>query len=97
MNIEFKVHKPNGVLSSCAADPGDDSRHGILQHEDCNHAVNNNSGCSFLDPSPLSYGADFAKAGGGLWVTMFLETEISQVFRDSPGTILSADLSRMWC
>ena len=64
-------------LSSCAVDQSDTALYGTLQHDDCNHAKNNNSGCSFLDPNPRSYGAEFAKAGGGIWVTMFLETEMS--------------------
>ncbi|KAJ3564581.1 hypothetical protein NP233_g8201 [Leucocoprinus birnbaumii] len=44
---------------------------------DCSFQANNNSGCVVTDPDTTSYGAAFANAGGGVWVTEFAESGIS--------------------
>lgn len=44
---------------------------------DCSVQANSNQGCIVLDPDTTSYGAAFANAGGGVWVTEFAQTGIS--------------------
>jgi len=39
--------------------------------------ANANLGCVVENPDPSSYGADFASAGGGVFVTEFAKTDIS--------------------
>ena len=51
----------------------------IINTTDCNYQANSNSGCSIGVPDPKSYGAAFAAAGGGMFVTEFAETGISCV------------------
>jgi hypothetical protein len=43
----------------------------------CDYNQNGNSGCTVQDPNTASYGAAFAQAGGGVWVTEFAETGIN--------------------
>ncbi|TFY77831.1 hypothetical protein EWM64_g6179 [Hericium alpestre] len=44
---------------------------------DCSFQANNNEGCVVTNPSTNSYGAPFASAGGGMWVTEFAEKGVS--------------------
>ena len=50
---------------------------GVLNSTDCSYQSNNNQGCVIKDPSPKSFGASFAAAGGGVWVTEFALKGIS--------------------
>ena len=43
----------------------------------CDYSQNGNSGCIVQDSNTASYGAAFAQAGGGVWVTEFAETGIN--------------------
>ena len=43
-------------------------------HTDCDSTLHGSTGCSVNDTNPASYGAPFANAGGGVWVTEFIET-----------------------
>ena len=49
----------------------------IINSTDCSYLSNDNQGCIVMDPSPASYGAAFAQAGGGVFVTEFAESGIS--------------------
>ncbi|TDL19676.1 hypothetical protein BD410DRAFT_791798 [Rickenella mellea] len=52
----------------------------IINTIDCDSRANANSGCGVADPNNSSYGAPFARAGGGVFVTEFAETGISVWF-----------------
>jgi len=52
----------------------------IINSTDCNFQDNGNSGCGVEDPNQSSFGAAFAAAGGGIYVTEFAETGISVWF-----------------
>ncbi|KLO11798.1 hypothetical protein SCHPADRAFT_905736 [Schizopora paradoxa] len=49
----------------------------LINSTDCNFQDNGNQGCDVTDPNPSSYGAAFAAAGGGVWVTEYAEAGIS--------------------
>jgi hypothetical protein len=51
----------------------------LLNSTDCSNLDNSNQGCITTDPNPASYGAAFAAAGGGVFVTEFATTGISCV------------------
>ena len=59
----------------------------------CDYSQNNNSGCVVQDSNTASYGAAFAQAGGGVWVTEFAETGINIWFFSvrnlPPSTVLT--------
>ena len=48
----------------------------IVNSTDCSYEANSNQGCIVVDPSTASYGAVFASAGGGVFITEFAETGI---------------------
>ena len=48
----------------------------IVNSTDCSVDSNSNEGCVVVNPSTASYGAGFASAGGGVFVTEFAETGI---------------------
>jgi len=49
----------------------------LVNSTNCSYQVNSNQGCVVTVPSTQSYGAGFAQAGGGVYVTAFLSTGIS--------------------
>jgi len=49
----------------------------IVNSTDCSYELNGNQGCIVTDPSTASYGAGFAAAGGGVFVTEYASTGIS--------------------
>lgn len=49
----------------------------LLNSTDCSNLDNSNQGCITTDPNPASYGAAFAAAGGGVFVTEYATTGIS--------------------
>ncbi|TFK73182.1 hypothetical protein BDN72DRAFT_835201, partial [Pluteus cervinus] len=49
----------------------------LINSTDCSSSSNNNQGCIVTDPSTDSYGAAFAAAGGGVFVTEYAQTGIS--------------------
>ncbi|KAF8526991.1 glycoside hydrolase family 16 protein [Hysterangium stoloniferum] len=53
---------------------------GTVNSTDCSFSTNSNQGCVVTDPRPQSYGAAFAQAGGGVFVTEFAEQGISVWF-----------------
>lgn len=52
---------------------------GTANYTNCYVEANDNSGCTVIDGNSTSYGADFAAAGGGVWVTEFATDGISYV------------------
>ena len=56
----------------------------LVNSTDCSTAANGNQGCVVTTPTTSSYGAAFAKDGGGVFVTEFANEGISCVqFRTS--------------
>lgn len=49
----------------------------IVNSTDCSYENDSNQGCVVMDPSTASYGAGFAAAGGGVFVTEYAATGIS--------------------
>ncbi|KAJ7577298.1 glycoside hydrolase family 16 protein [Mycena floridula] len=49
----------------------------LINSTDCGFETKNNQGCITTNPSPASYGAAFAAAGGGVFVTELAETGVS--------------------
>ncbi|KAF7299455.1 GH16 domain-containing protein [Mycena indigotica] len=52
----------------------------VVNSTDCSHLDNSNAGCSVMDPNDSSYGAKFAAAQGGIFVTEYAESGISVWF-----------------
>lgn len=51
----------------------------LVNSTDCSFSTNSNQGCVVTDPSVASYGAGFAAANGGVFITEFAESGISYV------------------
>jgi hypothetical protein len=51
----------------------------LVNSTNCSFQANDNEGCVTENPDPNSYGAAFASAGGGVFVTEFAKTGISCV------------------
>jgi hypothetical protein len=70
----------------------------LINSTDCSYLINSNEGCITTNPSMASYGAGFAQAGGGMFVTEFAETGISYVDRLLPhlGTHRMEILHSIW-
>lgn len=51
----------------------------LINSTDCDYNTNSNEGCIVTNPTTKSYGADFASAGGGVFITEFAEDGISYV------------------
>ena len=51
----------------------------LINSTDCSTAANGNQGCVVTTPTTSSYGAAFAKDGGGVFVTEFANEGISCV------------------
>ncbi|KAI0642985.1 concanavalin A-like lectin/glucanase domain-containing protein [Trametes meyenii] len=49
----------------------------LINSTDCSVQANGNQGCIISNPTTASYGADFAKSGGGVYVTEFAIDGIS--------------------
>ncbi|KAG7444204.1 glycoside hydrolase family 16 protein [Guyanagaster necrorhizus] len=67
----------------------------LINTTDCDYEVDDNDGCVVTDPSTASYGAKFAAAEGGVFVTEFAETGISIWFfsRSSVPSSISSNSS----
>jgi len=67
----------------------------VINSTDCSYLDNSNAGCGVMDPNDSSYGADFAAAQGGVFITEFAETGISVWFfnRSSIPTSISGNSS----
>ena len=51
----------------------------LVSGTNCSHIANDDQGCAVLDPSTASFGAGFANASGGTFVTEFATTGIRHV------------------
>lgn len=67
----------------------------LVNSTDCSYLSNSNQGCVVTVPSTQSYGAGFAAAGGGVYVTQFIESGISIWFfpRSSVPSSLTSNAS----
>ncbi|KAJ7366367.1 glycoside hydrolase family 16 protein [Mycena albidolilacea] len=67
----------------------------VVNSTDCSNLDNSNAGCGVMDPNDSSYGAKFAAAQGGVFVTEFSESGISVWFfnRSSIPTSISGNAS----
>ncbi|KAF8817140.1 glycoside hydrolase family 16 protein [Phlegmacium glaucopus] len=67
----------------------------LIDSTDCSYLHNGNQGCTTTDPSTASYGAGFARAGGGVFVTEYAATGISVWFfsRSNVPSVLSSNSS----
>jgi hypothetical protein len=67
----------------------------LVNSTDCSYAANANQGCIVQTPTTASYGAGFASAGGGVFITEFAETGISIWFFSRPQvpSVLSSNSS----
>ncbi|KAF8968928.1 glycoside hydrolase family 16 protein [Flammula alnicola] len=86
-NSQMGLH----TLAGCTV-TGQQQSSTLLNSTDCSHLDNNNLGCITTDPRTTSYGAAFAQAGGGVFVTEFATTGISVWFfprANIPSTISS--------
>ena len=68
-NNQMTLH----TLPGCTQ-PKDVIQTGRTNHTDCDSTSQGSTGCNVIDIDPASYGAPFANAGGGVWVTEFTET-----------------------
>jgi hypothetical protein len=73
-NSQFSLHTEPGCTAVNAVQTST-----LVNSTDCSFKTNSNEGCVVEDPDPNSYGAAFAAAGGGMFVTEFAETGISCV------------------
>ncbi|KAG5636091.1 hypothetical protein H0H81_009139 [Sphagnurus paluster] len=65
------------TLPGCTIVGANDLSTSTQTSTDCSYLANDNQGCLVMDNNPASYGAGFAAAGGGVWVTEFASTGIS--------------------
>ncbi|KAJ7223881.1 glycoside hydrolase family 16 protein [Mycena haematopus] len=67
----------------------------VINSTDCSNLDNSNAGCGVMDPNDSSYGAKFAAAQGGVFITEFAESGISVWFfnRSSIPTSISSNSS----
>lgn len=61
---------------------------GTANGTDCTYTANDNSGCGVTDSDTVSYGPEFAAAGGGVFITEFASTGIKCVSY-LPSTLLA--------
>ncbi|TNY24713.1 glycoside hydrolase family 16 protein [Rhodotorula diobovata] len=77
------------TVSGCYADNATQAT-GELTFNNCDHGVDANRGCTFVDPRNGSYGADFAAGGGGVYAAELASDGISVWF--FPRADIPADL-----
>ncbi|CDO72163.1 Glycoside Hydrolase Family 16 protein [Trametes cinnabarina] len=67
----------------------------LINSTDCSVQANGNQGCIVSNPTPASYGADFANTGGGVYVTEFAIDGISIWYfnRTSIPSVLQGNVS----
>lgn len=74
-NNQMSLHTTAGCTQ-----PQGVTQTGTQSTTNCDYSQNGNSGCIVQDSNTASYGAAFAQAGGGVWVTEFAETGINTWF-----------------
>ncbi|KAI0927488.1 hypothetical protein AcV5_008016 [Taiwanofungus camphoratus] len=70
---QMALHTASGCTHSSSAVQSSK----LINSTDCSTLLNGNQGCVVTDPSPSSYGADFANSGGGVFVTEFATKGVS--------------------
>ncbi|KAF8513505.1 glycoside hydrolase family 16 protein [Gautieria morchelliformis] len=75
-NSQMALHTEPG----CKLNTATASQTGLVNSTDCSFQTNSNQGCVVTDPRTQSYGAAFAAAGGGVWVTELAESGVSVWF-----------------
>jgi hypothetical protein len=73
-NSQTSLHTEPGCTAANAVQSST-----LVNSTDCSFKTNSNEGCVVEDPDPNSYGAAFAAAGGGMFVTELAESGISCV------------------
>jgi hypothetical protein len=73
-NSQTSLHTEPGCTAANAVQTST-----LVNSTDCSFKTNSNEGCVVEDPDPNSYGAAFAAAGGGMFVTELAESGISCV------------------
>jgi len=91
LNNIMSLHTDTGCTHSSSANQTST----IVNQTVCDANQNSNSGCGITDPNPSSYGAAFAAAGGGIFVTEMAESGISIWFfnRSSIPSVLQGNAS----
>ncbi|KAK4686775.1 hypothetical protein P7C73_g3342, partial [Tremellales sp. Uapishka_1] len=82
--------------SGCSLTASSSAYTGIVNATDCDYSANDNSGCGVTVDNSASYGAAFASAGGGAFITELSETGISIWFfsrTDIPSAVTNANAS----
>jgi len=74
-NNQYALHTVQGCQHPSAAD-STNIETGILQQPDCFNQTAGNTGCLVRDSGSNSYGAGFAKGGGGVFATLWDSTGI---------------------
>jgi hypothetical protein len=69
------------TLPNCTTPNGTQLSTSQTASTDCSYLANSNEGCKVVDTNTDSYGAAFANAGGGVFVTEFANSGISWVTR----------------
>ncbi|KAL7416902.1 glycoside hydrolase family 16 protein [Mrakia frigida] len=90
-NNQMALHTESGCTQATSV-----TQSGTTNSTTCDTSLNDNAGCAVTDSSDLSYGAPFAAAGGGVWVTELASTGINIWFftrADVPTSISSATSS----
>ncbi|KAF9465463.1 concanavalin A-like lectin/glucanase domain-containing protein [Collybia nuda] len=77
VNLVTKNQMGLHTLPGCTTAGATQVASSVTGSTDCSHLANSNQGCIVTDGRPESYGAGFANAGGGVWVTEYATTGIS--------------------
>ena len=76
VNLATRNQMTLHTTSGCTQ-PQNVTQTGTQVSTNCDYSQIGNSGCTVQDSNTASYGAAFARAGGGVWVTEFAETGIN--------------------
>ncbi|AFR98888.2 endo-1,3(4)-beta-glucanase [Cryptococcus neoformans C23] len=94
VNMGFSNQMALHTEDGCSLGSSGSSFSGIVNDTSCYYEANDNSGCGVTETNDASYGAAFAAAGGGVFVTQLAESGISIWFfsrPDIPDAISNAD------
>jgi hypothetical protein len=76
---QMALHTTAGCIQAAGV-----TQTGNTDQANCDDNRNGGSGCTVIDVNENSYGAPFAAAGGGVWVTEFADTGINIWFFSRP-------------
>ncbi|TCD65821.1 hypothetical protein EIP91_002171 [Steccherinum ochraceum] len=80
VNQETRAHMGLHTAPGCSHTNTTLQSSTVINSTDCSIYANSNEGCIITNPTTNSYGAPFASAGGGVFVTEFAPTGISVWF-----------------